>query len=374
MAFAKQLRTCPPSGIVKDPGHSEAVKKHVAACPYCSTEQLEDDRVWSGLVAGWKGALPASTSFREPGVAPGQIRFIRPELGRWRQGLYYTPPAVLVLSPVPGIRSAFRAAQVFFGSALAAPGDLVLEHARTGAGELMIECWNTYPVKGDDLGPQVGAVSEEVLEAVRALGKDPAAVPDWAVYPHRMEKHDARIYFRELETEVQYVFAVEAVARMVAEVEKRTVESTVAEVVEFLKEKFGRIQIPEGLPDPRAILASVKLPLDGLALAAAGQERHRITATLVRLQDGKVKEVRPVIAEIFDEGTAETGRFVAGRVPDAARLGADSWLYCMMPRTGKRAVSASSVDWDAESGRFLARFEEVFEVGGEFKLAVFYSL
>jgi hypothetical protein len=357
-----------------DPTHREAVEKHLAGCPYCATGQVEDDRAWSELVSGWKGAMPSSSSSVDAGVAPGQIRFIRQELGRWRQGLYYTPPAVLVLSPVPGIRGALRAAQVFFGSALAAPGDLVLEHARTGTGELMVECWNTYPVKGEDLGPKVGEVSSEVLEAVRALGKDPSVVPDWAVHPHRMREHDARIYFRELEVEVAYVFASEAVAGMIAEVEKRTIESTVAEVVDFLREKFGRVQIPEMLPDPRAVLASVQLPLDGLALAAAGRERHRLTANLVRLDDGMVKEVRPVIAEIVDEGSTETGRFIAGRVPDAVRLGADSWLYCMMPSAGQRAVPASSVDWDAESGKFLARFEGIFEVGGEFKLAVFYSL
>jgi hypothetical protein len=374
LTFAKQIRTCPPTRVAKDPAHGAAVKQHAAACPYCSAAEEDEIAAWSELAAGWKKALPAPASSGEADVAPGEIRFIRRELGRWRQNLYYTPPAVLVLSAVAGIRGAFRAAQLFFGSALAAPGDLVLEHARTGAGELMVECWNTYPVKGEELGARVGEVSDEVLAAVHALGKDPSAVPDWAVYPPRMREHDPRIYFRELEVEVSYVFASEAVSELMAELEKRTVASTVAEIVEFLVKRFGKIQIPVELPDPRAVLASVRLPLDGLAMAAAGPEQLRITANLIRLVECKVKEVRPVIAEILEEGTSETGRFVAGRVPDAARLGADSWLYCMLPRPGTRAISATSVDWDPESGRFLARFEEIFDGWGEVKLAVFYCL
>jgi hypothetical protein len=375
LSFAKQSRTCPPLRVMTDPRHMKAVERHITVCPYCSAGRAEGLEPWAGLVEEWKNSLSASLPAVEAGkVVPGQIRLIRPELGRWRDNLFYTPPAVLVLGKISEVAEGFRVAQVFFDPAMAAPGDLVLDHERTGAGDLMVECWNTYPLMGEQLGPVVGSVSEDVRKDALRMAQDPAAVPHWAVNPRRVREHDPRIFFRELETEVQYVFASEAVARMIAEVEKRTVKSTVAEVVEFLKERFSRIPIPEELRDPLSILASVKLPLEGLTLAAAGQGRRRLAATLVRLEGGNVKEVRPVIAEIADEGSAETGRFVAGRVPDAVGLGVDSWLYCMMLRPGKTAIPASSVDWEAESGRFLARFEEILDGGGEFKIAVFYRL
>jgi hypothetical protein len=374
LSFARQLRTCPPTGIMMDPTHREAVEKHLAGCPYCRTGQVEDDRAWSELVSGWKGAMPSSSSSVDAGVAPGQIRFIRPELGRWRQGLYYTPPAVLVLSPVPGIRGAFRAAQVFFGSALAAPGDLVLEHARTGAGELMVECWNTYPVKGEDLGPKVGCVSDEVMEAARALGQDPTAVPDWAVYPHRMEEHDARIYFRELEVEVSYVFASEAVSELMDEVEKPRLKLVYSSREKMKAEVGGellKLDWPERFETLEEGLAAARLPSARYAMAAADEEGEVLAANFVLVQNGLVKDIRPIHAQILQRKAMQGGFIIGGRIIDMPQEQGMGRFLAFLEREGRTMLSAADAKFDRSTGHFTTTFKPGGEGHGSLKIAVF---
>lgn len=376
LAFAKKGRTCPPLQVMQDPGQKEAVERHLSVCPYCSAGRLEDLEPWAELVKEWKRALSEEPHLMGPkSVLPGQIRLIRPELGCWREAFYYTPPAVLVLEKIPGITGGFRVAQVFFDPSMAAPGDLVVDHERSGTGDLMLECWNTYPIKAEHLGPLLGSISDGVLQDALKMVQDPAAVPEWAVHPRRMREHDPRIYFRELETEVQYVFASAAVAEMLAELERKSLVETASEIVDFLKKKFGELRVPPWADDPQTVLAAAELPLEGLALAAAGADGRRSTpATLVILENGRVREVRPVLAEIELEGSAETGRFVLGVVPAAAQIDEDSWVHCLLLRPGKVSAAASSIDWEPATGKFMARFEGVFEGEGQFKMAVFCRL
>ena len=38
LAIAKQVRTCPPQEVRDNPEHSRENKRHMAICPFCSTE------------------------------------------------------------------------------------------------------------------------------------------------------------------------------------------------------------------------------------------------------------------------------------------------------------------------------------------------
>jgi hypothetical protein len=374
LAFAKQLRTCPPSRIMKNSDHGEAVKRHLAACPYCSAARDDEIETWSEFAENWKRALTPTTSAAESEVFPGQIRFIRKDLGRWRQNLYYTPPAVLVLDPVPGIRGAFRAAQVFFGAALAAPGDLVLEHARTGAGELMVECWNTYPVKSKDLGQQVGTVSEEVLAAVRALGQDPSAVPDWAVYPHRMQEHDVRIYFRELEVEVGYVFASAVVSELMDEVEKPRLK-LVYSSPEKMKAEVGRrvagLAWPDRFETIEEGLAAARLPIERYAMAAADDEYEELAANLVLVQADAVKDIQPLRAEILQHTHLTDSLIIGGRIIGLPPEQGESRLMAFLVREGKTMLAAATAKFQWDTGHFTTTFKTGPDSRGLLKMAVF---
>ncbi len=373
LAMAKQTRTCPPLRIMNDPAHREAVAAHKRICPACSGGRDAELADWGELAAGLAGAAAAGrASAEDPPPASGEIRPIRADLGRWKDGFYYTPPAVLLLEPIPGLEGAFRAAQIHFDPELAAPGDLVLEHERTGAGDLMVECWNTYPVTSDRLGPAIGNLAPETLAAVRGMVREPAALPSWAVQPRPMREHDPRVYFREIEVEVQYLFASAVVADLIGRLEARAVRSSAAEVIDFLARRFGPERVPQGWTRPEEILAAFEPPLNELPLAAAAPSaKRRITANRVRLAQGRVKEVRPIAAFIVQEGGTETGRFAAVEIAEPVAPDADSWLFCLLFRPGKSAEAAERIDWDPQARRFVADFAVPFDGPAELRVALF---
>ena len=100
-------------------------------------------------------------------VSAGQLRFLKPEMAGWHNRYFYNPPCVLVLETNNKIADEILVAQIYHDITMAAPGDLILDEARSGAGGIFVECWNTYTLKSSYLGPIVGTVTPEIIEAVK---------------------------------------------------------------------------------------------------------------------------------------------------------------------------------------------------------------
>jgi len=96
----------------------------------------------------------------------------------------------------------------------------MVDDGRTGAGDLMIECWNTYSMKGSYLGPAVGRLSDEALDGVYADGERRAGGTRLGGEAASVEEHDVPLYFRELEVEVGFVFASAAAGEIMDEMER----------------------------------------------------------------------------------------------------------------------------------------------------------
>ncbi|MCD6295300.1 MAG: hypothetical protein J7M20_10390 [Deltaproteobacteria bacterium] len=56
---------------------------------------------------------------------------------------------------------------------MAAPGDLIVTADDSELGSLFVECWNTYTLKEDFLGPSLDTVPARVMDAVLACGNQP---------------------------------------------------------------------------------------------------------------------------------------------------------------------------------------------------------
>lgn len=223
---------------------------------------------FAGLTSGLvrlKSSSPREWLFEKAaqGIRPGEVRNIQKECGRWKDGFYYVPPAVLVLDKIPDSGDAFRVAQVFPDTGLAGPGDLIVNRGGGGAADFMVECWNSYTMKGSHLGPAYEVLGDEDLAAALDLEKNPETRLPGKPEPPPMEENDVRLFFRELEVEVAYQFSSSAVAELMAELEEpepwRAYDS-VEEMVADTGRKIRDLVWPEVLGTPEEALAAVRLP------------------------------------------------------------------------------------------------------------------
>ncbi len=207
LSQAKKYRTCPPPHIADNPAHKEYLRQHLEICPYCSTRVMENNRSWGHLAKQIQDFSPSPlTHEKQNGKQTGQIRHIRDDLGRWREGYFYNPPLILVLEEIVEDSDAFLVAQMYHDIYLAGPGDLILSGEQTETDELFVECWNIYVAEAVSLEPPTGQVAPEITGAVKQLRQNSRAYPGWAIQPKPLTDYDARIYFRELETEIGLIF------------------------------------------------------------------------------------------------------------------------------------------------------------------------
>ncbi len=212
MSQAKKYRTCPPPNIADNPINSKQLQQHIRICPYCSSQAMEDLNSWNDLAINIQKFFHLPEPRNHDKVLQGQLRYIRSDMGKWHEGFFYNPPLVLVLEDYDDCSGHIPAAQTYHDICLASPGDMILSNDQAMArDEFFVECWNTYTLKSNDLGPVTGQVSLEITEAVRKLEKDSKAYPGWAVMPKPLMDHDIRIHFRELEAEVSRIFSSDVI-------------------------------------------------------------------------------------------------------------------------------------------------------------------
>jgi|GEM_PF-583079 len=392
LSLAKQYRTCPPQDIKDDPSHRKNVDHHLAICPYCATQEPDPaGGGWEELAEKLQDIFSSSPPAGEAGrlrsehgkPAPGKFYFVRPELATWRSGYFYNPPMVLLLSAGGGtdaVSDDILVAQTYHDSSLAGPGDLILASEQTQWGELFVECWNTYTLRAANLGAYVGQVSPEIVAAVKKLGQDPGALPDWAMSPRPFTDHDARIYFRELEVEVGYTFASSAIEELMedppageAGMERprlRLAYSSPQQLRDSIKEKApGTRWARESITMEEALVLA-QLPQEQLALAADETDRRTFPANLILLQDGRIKTFKPIRFEIFSEQLVSGGMETSGRVFELPENLSGSMLLCLFEVEGQRAVASTECEWDETTGSFFAEFKIEGDAEGKMALAV----
>ena len=333
---------------------------------------METIEPWGDLVHSLRRTFAEGATRHEGPPRPGEIRLIRPELGRWHEGCYYTPPAVLLLKPIEGVQSAFRAAQVYGDADLAGPGDLVLEPACTGTMELMVECWNSYPVMSDQLGGRLGDVSEEVLKAVSDLAEDPWRYPEWAVVPAALGDDDPRVYFRELEVEVAHLFARDAVSAVLEAMENRRfqIQTVGGSIEQDLRRIQPKIRIGRGWRTPEEALVLAGFPAEEYALAADEKERVIVGANYVLVQDHLVRKILPVHVELFPREWKSGRMVIGGRFLDPPRPEGELRLLIFLSRGNAPLVPPYNVVFDAETGDFSADFPDGEQGLTEVKIAL----
>lgn len=373
LSFARKIRTCPPITVLKDPQEAENVKKHLMVCPDCPQPSAVTEDPWEELVQSLRFHLSEIVPQTDgEGLRRGEIRLLRPDLARWHEGFYYSPPAVLLLRPIEGSKGAFRAAQIHFDPDLAGPGDLVLQHSRTGTTDLLVECWNTYPVCEDQMGARLGAVSEEVLAAVSSLGEDPWKYPDWAVVPSEMEEEDVRIYFRELEVEVAFLFARDAVSSILQRMEGdhfRIQDESGCIEKDLLRLRPG-IRIPSGWRNVEEALALAELQADDYALAADEKAADIFGANFVVLKNHLVREISPLHFELLSREREGETVVVGGRFMDLPSCKGILRLLAFLAPADEPLIAAQQIIFDPESGHFSARFSEKGRGPSEIKVAL----
>ena len=373
LTVAKQVRTCPPPAVRHDPKQRQEYERHLSICPYCSDPNTAERGAWETLARSL-GDLSKGTG--EPSadkIAAGQLRFIRHGMVGWRDALFYNPPMVLVIETTQAISDDVLVSQTYFDISLAGPGDLILTEQQTPVGDLFVEPWNTYTLKGADLGEGLGCVDTEIIDAVKSLEMNPGAYPDWAMLPRPFADHDPRIYFRELEVEVGYAFSSQSVSELMTELEAspvrlvydsaRGLQETMCKTVPGTRWKRPPLSREE-------VLALAELPMERLPLAAARLNGQRTSANLIRIEGGRVTAIDPITLEIYGQSDAFS---LSGRVVNLPGDLKDSRFICFLDPEGGEPLAPVRQEWDEATGDFLIEFDCSEDVRWRLKAAVVFQ-
>ena len=378
LRIARQYRTCPPPDILENPAHAEAVAAHMGICPYCAEGARAGKDPWEALSRELDRVLEETVAaFKVESAAPGEIRQVREELGRWRDRLYYNPPMVLVLETVPEIPDAVTVAQVYHDPLMAGPGDLILTEEYSFLVPLFIEPWNIYTLSGESLGPAIDSVPGHILEAVKDLTEDETIYPAWAQRPVPMTENDTRVTFRRMEVETGYTFSAPDVERLVRRIEGaelRLVYSSSSEVTEAMVLKSPGLAWPVQPESIEEALTLARFPMGSLPLAASDEDGPRLFGKLIETEEGRIVSVNPAPISVFKEGMEKPGIFsVDGRIEELPEhLENARFLAFFVPEGGSPLVP-SDVRWDIETGSFLVRFQSDSSPKGRFRMAVVFE-
>ena len=379
LSLAKQYRTCPPDKVRTDAYHKESLKRHLAICPYCSTQQMKGQDPWEKLASKLKKihSLARSPAIDKQ-IIEGQLRPVMSALGKWRKGYYYNPPLVLVLEIRKTISDDILVAQTYHDIYLAGPGDLILMEEKSPAGPLFVQPWNTYTLRACNLDPTLEQFPAEIVKAVRALENDPAAYPAWAMQPRPFTQNDARIYFRQLEVDVGYIFSVQAVEELMTELEGQglsLVYSSNEELRHSIRKTVPGIYWSREASTLEETLTLAHFPPEQLRLAASETDRRKFTANLIVVEHGRVKRFEPLPLVIFAWEMDDPDHLtIDGRVLEIPEnLKGIGFLCFLLPEKGKPIIPAER-QWDENSGSFLVKFEAVREIEGRLAVAVVFTL
>lgn len=368
LSFAKQSRLCPPPNVKNDSAHKEEVKKHFEICPFCSAGMNEDIDDMAGLAESFSKEFSHLKSVPGPAIiTPGQIRAIRYDLGCWKDGYYYNPPAVMVLEVTCNISDDILVAQVYDDTCLASQNDIILQNELNEDSNLFIQTWNIYTLKAGYLGEYLGQVPDKVIEAVSKMDNSPEYFPEWAVLPMPFKKDDPRNYFQELEITVGHTFSSAASEELVHEMETQNIPLERPEVV-LISGTLDKIlkdisDLNKGITFPARtsnniseIISASQFPDEYIPMAAADNDVDVIYAKLLEVKGASIANLKPLKANV-KYGSGDIGITVSGFFPELPEGYKNSALNCYFIQKGNgRIISPYKEYWSSEEHSFHAEF------------------
>lgn len=367
LGWARRIRLCPPPQVEADPMHKRHLSRHRSLCPY-SHEEGEVE-AWETLARKLGSMAPPP----RPGpIGPGSLCVICQELGTWQEGLYYNPPAVLVLEETARLGDDLLVAQVYHDITLAGPGDLILSPERSPVGEILVESWNVYTLCKGALEAPAGKVDAHVLAGVRALMEDPEAYPAWAPVPPPLEPEDPRIYFREMELQVGYLFSAGAVQELLEAFEGpslRLAYDSVESICAALRTIQPSVSWERAPRSTQEAVITARFPAYHYAMAASSTGKEALVANRVLLREGRIETIDPVQGEIHLRSKEPGKTRVGGRLTlPAGKARGD--LLCFMQKEDGVLQPHTELHWDPQEKSFLASFKGAHSPEG----AVFLTL
>jgi hypothetical protein len=369
---ARRFRTCPPHGAPPDPSERTLWRRHLDICPECaaaSSESQAPDAAWTEFADALRRTVPPGLFPDPPPLSPGQFRPLRADLARWIGDRYFSPPLVLVLD-IPETPDMVRVAPTYSEPGLAGPGDLILGNERTRRGALFVETWNLFRVSAGTLSLAAGAVDAETLDAVRAMAREPSALPPWAPRPRPLKPEDPRREFRALEREVAEIFAAPVLVPHAGASLLRLAHDTARAVREALIAAAPRIRWIDMAPGLEGLLAAATP--EPVPLAAADPESPISRANLVILREGRIADFRAVPMETAEPARMGPTLGISGRVLDLPATGRAAGLLAFLKRPD-HCRRPATVHWNGADGRFYLEFPDPPHPPGELALAVLWE-
>jgi len=356
LALAKQHRLCPPASVVKNPEYKEAMKRHLAICPFCSTGMSDDLEHWEALAESFPVSVAKKASTP---VKPGQLRYIKNDYAAWRDGNYYSPPMVLTLEIPNDIPGAVTVAQTYSDIALAGRGDLILDDEQTDFTELFVESWNTYTLKTDLLDELVSEVSPEITATAIEMKKNPNYLPDWVMLPAPMTENDPRIFFREMEVEVGFTFSYPAVSELMNDIESSEPSinyDSPEELRQAMQKANPNLVWPAVPVDIITDLITAHYHEATMPMAAADSDDEVTIGKRVLLENGKVKAVDQITIEIITRLETDTGFKISGRIQDPPSGVFTAYMACLDRDRKAVPLLPEASEIDPENFFFYATF------------------
>ncbi len=358
LTFARRFRTCPGPEILQKTEYEMQIQHHFSICPYCAMEEPEAD-LYFQILAKKLDRLPGDGSTC---VSVGDIRPVKSEYGIWHDGFYYHPPTILVVDILEDLPHNVLVAQIYDDLLLAGEGDLIVCDAKTGAGDLFIECWNMYMLAEKCLGPSTANLDHEIVAAVKAMVGLPENVPEWAPLCVPMTEHDPRIYFRELEIKVGLIMSDRAAGRAggYSEDPDKSLDLMPPEILQLnLRRCHSGITWQTPPETVSQVLALARLPESELPLAAQDDREKTIPVMCCCLEGNAFSRIFFLSARIND--VIEKGQAVtcAGQVIFGEKAFENSRLRAFQvdknhPET--EVQTPDKIKWDQDNGFFLAVF------------------
>jgi hypothetical protein len=355
LSLAIQARTCPPQKVLDDPSHAREITRHLAVCPFCSTRRSYELDACRYLGQSLEKQIPRAPAPLR--IEPGQIRQIDPALAEWRDGFYYSPPAVVVVTSQEQDFPGLLVAQIWHDIYLAGPGDLVVTPDDSPLDDpVFIETWNLYTLDPSYLTRYLGRTPAGTPADILKMNENPEYLPDPAMILLPLEQNDPRHYFRKMEIETGYTFARTAAKNLM---QTRT-GNTVTDLKKQIQTLIPGARFTWTPRTTKECFALLEFPAESLALAAADDDHEKIVATHFHLtpdpEQDLVTRITPFYCVIYSENNTPDTFTVSGTLADLHFDLEKTTFSCYLADNFAQTLEKGTIQVEPETCAFIARF------------------
>jgi hypothetical protein len=329
---------------------------------------------WIQLYDGLKKFFEPATSTRAGEPTAGELRKIKIKKALQLKTRYFNPPVVLVLETLKEPEGSVLVAQIYHDTAMAAPGDLIVQYPDIPDQSFFIETWNTYTLEYSDLGLPIFSVPPNILKAVNALRTNRSLVLTDFPVPVPMREKDFRLEFRRMETDTAAAFSVRGLESPFQTVEKlRLNYNSAADAMAAVKAVAPGVHWHTPADNVLEAFLFARIPDEILPLAAADTIEPGGFASLYMRHNGRIVSLSPLKFKVYGDMNRENLRAMSGRVQGGSQELSGTDLICIYVTQLGNKVYPSRLVWSDASGDFYAEFswETKKDPSGAISLALF---